>query len=45
MVQAIGGSLGQKYVFQFLFSVYHKIANNSATTEAREKIGTVLESL
>ncbi len=29
----------------FYFVKYHKIANNSATTEAREKISTYLESL
>ncbi len=52
-----GGSIGPRYVSKLLFSEKsqkfwnfylvknHKIANNSATTEAREKISTYLESL
>ncbi len=34
-----------RYVMQLLFMKNYKIANNSAATEAREKISTYLESL
>jgi hypothetical protein len=38
--------MGFGYVLQLLFSEKnHKIANNSTTTEAREKISTDLESI
>jgi hypothetical protein len=41
-----GGGTGPKYVFQLLFSKkITKFANNSATTEARDKINTDLEFL
>ncbi len=39
-----GGSIGPRYVMQQFMKNY-KIANNSAATEAREKISTYLESL
>ncbi len=44
-----GGSMGPRYVLQLLFSENSKIANNSATTGAKEKnkhrfgIGRILE--
>ncbi len=40
-----GGGIGPKCILQLLLSENHKIANNSATTEAVEKISTYLESL
>jgi hypothetical protein len=41
-----GGSMGRKYVLQLLYSEKsHKIDNNSATTEAREKNAHIYGSL
>ncbi len=40
-----GGSIGPRYILQLYLVKNHKIANNSATTEAREKISAHLESL
>ncbi len=40
-----GGSIGSDMFCKFYLVKNHKIANNSATTEAREKISTHLESL
>jgi hypothetical protein len=37
--------MGPGYVLQLLLMKSHKIANNSATTEAREKIFSDLQSL
>jgi hypothetical protein len=45
MIQASGGSLGLRYALQLLLSENPKIANNSTTTKAIEKISTDLESL
>jgi hypothetical protein len=39
-----GGSMVPRYVLQLLFSENHKIDKNSATTKAREKMSTDLES-
>jgi hypothetical protein len=41
----IGGSIGPRYVLQLLLSKNHKIADDSARTEAREKISAYIESL
>jgi hypothetical protein len=38
-------TLVPRYVLQLYLVKNHKIANNSATTEVREKISTNLESL
>jgi hypothetical protein len=44
--QLPGGSIVPRYILQLLFFVKnHKIAKNSTTTQAREKISTDLESL
>ncbi len=40
-----GGSTGPSYVLQLYLVKNHKIADNSAITEAREKFSTYLESL
>ncbi len=40
-----GGSIGPKYVCNIYLVKNHKIAKNSAITEAREKISTYLDSL
>jgi hypothetical protein len=40
-----GGSMVPRFVLQLLFIKNHKIANNSTTSKAREKISTDLESL
>ncbi len=40
-----GGSIGTDMFCNFYFVKIHKIANNSSTTEAKEKISTYLESL
>jgi hypothetical protein len=40
-----GGSMGSRYVLQLLIVKSCKIANNSATTEAMEKMCAFLESL
>jgi hypothetical protein len=37
--------MGPRYILQLLFSANYKIANNSATTEARENISSDLISL
>jgi len=42
---ATGGSMVLIYVLQLLFSDDHKIAKNSTTTKAKEKISTDTESL
>ncbi len=39
------GNMGLGYVLQLLFGENHKIANNSTTNKAREKISTDLEFL
>jgi len=41
----LGGSLGLGYVLQLSFMEKSQNANNLATTEAREKMSTYLESL
>jgi hypothetical protein len=41
----LGASIGPRYVLQLLLVKNHKVANNSATTKAREKISTYLESV
>jgi hypothetical protein len=45
IVQATGGSMGPIDVLQLLFVKNYKIAKNWATTKAKEKISTYLESL
>jgi hypothetical protein len=42
---ATGGSMVLSYVLQLLFCENHKIAKNSTTTKAKEKISTDTESL